>query len=78
MVVLNKVKISNEVMECRLVPGLQEKAPCVTEDLRFQQEGIVDLGGDFLHQILLNRETRVDIADLKEGELNLQLSRSED
>ena len=49
MVVLNKVKISNEVMECRLVPGLQEKAPCVTEDLRFQQEGVVDFGRELLH-----------------------------
>ena len=49
MVVLNKVKISNEVVEGRLAPGLKEKAPCVSEYLRFQQEGIVDFGGDFLH-----------------------------
>ena len=49
VVVLNKVKISNELMEGRLVPGLQEKASGVTDYLRFQQEGVVDLGGDFLH-----------------------------
>ena len=49
MIVLNKVKISNEVMEGRLVPGLQEKAPGVTEYLRFQQVGFVDFGGEFLH-----------------------------
>jgi hypothetical protein len=49
MVVLNKVKISNEVMEGPLVPGLQKKAPGVTEDLRLQQVGVVDFGGEFLH-----------------------------
>jgi hypothetical protein len=49
MVVLNKVKISNEVMEGLLVPGLQEKAPGVTKYLRFQQKGVVDFGGEFLH-----------------------------
>ena len=64
MVVLNKIKISNEVMEGRLVPGLQEKAPCVTEDLRLQEKGVVDFSGDFLHQILLSRETRVEGASV--------------
>ena len=49
MIVLNKVKISNEVMEGRLVPGLQEKAPGVTENLWFQQEGVVDFCRELLH-----------------------------
>jgi hypothetical protein len=49
MVVLNKVKISNEVMEGPLVPGLQKKAPGVTKDLRFQQKCVVDFGRKLLH-----------------------------
>jgi hypothetical protein len=36
-------------MEGRLIPGLQEKATGVAEDLRLQQEGIVDFGGELLH-----------------------------
>ena len=65
MIVLNKVKISNEIMEGRLIPRLQEKAPGVAEDLRLQQEGIVDFGRDFLHQILLSRVTGVDSRGLE-------------
>ena len=49
MVVLNKVKISNEVVEGRLVPGLKEEASSIAEDLGLQEVGVVDFGRDFLH-----------------------------
>ena len=65
MVVLDEVKISNKIVEGGLAPGLKEEAPGVSEDLRLQQESVVDFGGDFLHQILLSRETRVDSRGLE-------------
>lgn len=48
VVILNKVKISHKVAEDGLVPGLQEESTGIAEDLRLQQVGVVDFGGELL------------------------------
>ena len=50
VIVLNKVKIPNQIPKGLLVPRLEKKTPSITEDLRLQEVGIMNLRGDFLHK----------------------------
>ena len=50
VVVLNEIIMTDEIAEGGLVPGLKEEASGITEDLRLEEEGVVNFGGKFLHE----------------------------
>ena len=61
VVVLNKVEIDAKVSEGVAVPRFKEEASGVAEDLRLQQEGVMDFGGKYGHrkkdESLMSNET---------------------